>query len=350
MMAVRAAYCRRMRVAAVGAGGGLVVADRPDPEPGPGEVLVAVDGAGVCGSDLHLLRSGLLPAGAVLGHEISGTVVTGDPDRAGPADGARVAVLPARRCGDCPACRGGRDNLCVLQLTTSLGMGGRDGGWAELVAVPADSCHPLLAGVGAVAGALVEPYAVALHALGRSRVPDRGDPPAVAVLGAGSVGLMTVAALRRTGVARVAVAEPRPRRAAAAAALGAEVVEAAGRLQAVLGGPPDVVFDATGTTAAPGLAVELAAAGGQVVLLGVTAPGDQVPLPGLLWVVKEVDVVPSIAYTSAEFTAAAAAVATGAVGPILAHTDVRPLADGPQALEDLGRTDGPVKVVLAPTR
>jgi threonine dehydrogenase-like Zn-dependent dehydrogenase len=336
-----------MRAIVVAPDGTLAVAERPDPVPGPGEVLLAVERAGVCGSDLHLLRSGLLPAGAVLGHEVAGAVVGGDPDRAGPAHGSRVAVLPARRCGTCPACLGGRDNLCVLQLTTSIGMGGRDGGWAELLAVPAEACHVLPDGVGPSAGALVEPYAVALHALARSRVA-AGPGRAVAVLGAGSVGLMTVAALRRAGVERVAVAEPRPRRGAAAAALGAAVVAAAGRIPTALGGPPEVVFDATGTASAPGAAVELAAAGGQVVVLGVTGPGDQVPLPGLLWVVKEVDVVPSIAYTTAEFAAAVTAVAGGAVDGVAAVTEVCSLDDGPVLVGELEQPEGPVKLLLAP--
>ncbi|MGH9179085.1 MAG: zinc-dependent alcohol dehydrogenase, partial [Acidimicrobiales bacterium] len=290
---------------------------------------------------------GMLQARAVLGHEVAGVVVGGDPDRAGPADGSRVAVLPARRCGACPACASGRDNLCALQLTTSVGMGGRDGGWAELMAVPAEACHLLPTGVDPAAGALVEPYAVALHAVARSRVA-AGTAPAVAVLGAGSVGLMTVAALRRAGVEGIAVAEPRPRRAAAAARLGAQVVEAATRTSAALGRPPDLVFDATGAPTAPGTAVELAAPGGQVVLLGVTGPGEQVPLPGLLWLVKEVDVVPSIAYTTAEFRAAVAAVADGAVEAIAGLADTRPLVGAPAAIRELERAGGPVKVLLAP--
>ncbi|MFP5318216.1 MAG: alcohol dehydrogenase catalytic domain-containing protein [Acidimicrobiia bacterium] len=221
----------------------------------------------------------------MLGHEIAGTVVSPDPTGAGPPAGTRVAILPARRCGTCPACRSGAGNRCPQQATTSIGLGLRDGGYAEQVAVPASACHPLPAGTTADRGALAEPYAVALHAVGRSRAVHDPDV-AVLVIGAGSVGLMCAAALRRAGVARVAVAEPRPARAAVAASLGAAAADDAAAGARALGRAPDVVFEAAGTPHSPGLAVETAAAGGQVVLLGAAAPGETVALPELLWLVK----------------------------------------------------------------
>lgn len=335
-----------MRAVVTTSGGGLEVVDRPEPVPGPGEVVVAVDLCGICGSDQHLRSSGLLPPGAVLGHELAGTVVGGDPAGPGPAEDARVAVLPARRCGACPACLSGRDNLCPAQASTAVGLGLHDGGYAELVAVPAASCHLLPDGTTPQQAALAEPYAVGLHAVGRSRVAVDLDL-AVAVIGAGSVGLMCLAALRAAGVARVAVAEPRARRAAAATELGAVAVESPGDLARALGGPPDVVFEAAGSPVTPGLAVEAAAAGGQVVLLGVLGPGQPLALPGFLWVVKEVDVVPSIAYTAREFAAAVAAVAAGAADVVVAASEVRPLAGAERAFAELAAPDGPVKVLLA---
>ena len=339
-----------MRAVATTPDGRLSLVERPDPVAGPGEVVVQVERSGMCGSDQHLLASRLLPPGAVLGHEIVGTVVDAGGGRA-PAAGTRVAVLPARRCGDCPACLAGRDNLCPLQMGTAVGMGLRDGGWAERVAVPAESCHVLPASVTSEAGALVEPYAVALHAVARSRVAGGGGGgAAVAVLGGGSLGLLLVAALQRAGAGRVAVAEPRHRRAEAASSLGATVVGDATRLEAALGRPPDVVFEAAGSPAAPGSAVEVAAPGGQVVLVGVVGPGQPVPMPGLLWVVKEVDVKPAIAYTTADFVAAVAAAVDGAVDGVVAVSEVRPLAAAGDALDDLARPDGPVKVILAPDR
>lgn len=337
-----------MRAAAVGSEGRLTVVDRPAPVPGPGEVVVAVERCGVCGSDLHLLASGMLPAGAVLGHEFSGSVAAEAPDGAGPAMGTRVAVLPARRCGVCPACLGGRGNLCQMQMATSIGLGWHDGGYAEQVLVPGSSCHTVPPSTTPAQAALTEPYAVALHALGRSRAGTDANL-AVAVIGGGSVGLMCVAALRSAGVTRIAVAEPRATRAAAAEAMGATTVERAGDLGRALGRPADVVFEATGTADVPGQAVETVAVGGQVVLLGVGAPGGTLPMPGLLWVVKEVDVVPSIAYTDAEFASAVAAVASGAADEVAARAHVRPLSQAQEALDDLRRPDGPVKVLFDPS-
>lgn len=337
-----------MRAAAIGPDGRMEIVDRPEPEPGPGEVVVAVECCGICGSDIHLRSSGLLPAGAVLGHEFGGPVVVGSPDGTGPAVGARVAVLPASRCGTCEACTSGRSNLCALQLSSSIGLGWRSGGYAEQVVVPAGSCHAVPEHATPAQVALAEPYAVALHALARSRVAADTDL-AVAVLGAGSVGLMCVAALADAGVSAVAVAEPRPFRAATARSMGAASVESAGDVARALGRPPDVVFEATGSADAPGQAVEIAATGGQVILLGVGAPGGRVAMPGLLWVVKEVDVAPSIAYTDDEFATAVSAVAYGAADLVITSTDHRRLTDVEQAFDDLHKSDGPVKVLLNPS-
>ena len=336
-----------MRAAAMTPEGHVEVEERAEPTPGPGEVVVEVERCGICGSDLHLRSSGLLPVGAVLGHEFAGRVVGGDPTRREPAHGARVAVLPARRCGACPACLDGRDNLCPAQITTAIGLGLHDGGYAERVVVPVASCHALPDEVTPERGALVEPYAVGLHAVGRSRVTADRDL-AVAVIGAGSVGLMCVAALQREGIARVVVAEPRRGRAGVAASMGASVVDRAEAISGVLGRPPEVVFEAAGSAATPARAVEVTAAGGQVVLLGVLGPGQPMEMPGLLWVVKEVDVVPSIAYTAREFAAAVAAVADGAVDAVVAASEVRPLCDAERSFGDLARPDGPVKVLLVP--
>lgn len=337
-----------MRAAVLTADGRLEIVDRAEPVPAAGEVVVGVARCGVCGSDVHLRDSGMLPPGTVLGHEFAGVVAAAAPDGGGPPVGTRVAVLPARRCGTCPACSSGRENLCSLQLGTAIGLGVRDGAYAERVVVPASSCHVLPPSATPTRAALAEPLAVALHALARSRVGAAPDL-AVGVIGAGSVGLMCTAALAQAGAGTVAVAEPRPARRAAAAALGARVVEGADGLAGALGRAPDVVFEATGRPEMPGRAVEVAAAGGQVVLLGVATSGFPVEMPGLAWVLKEVDVLGSIAYTDAEFAAAVAAVSAGVVDEIAWRAEIRPLTGAQRALDDLGRADGPVKVLLDPS-
>ena len=260
-----------------------------------------------------------------------------------------MAVLPARRCGRCEACRAGRSHLCPRQVVTAIGLGVNDGAYAEYVRVPATSCFPLPEGMTPEQGALVEPFAVGLHAVARSRA-SRAPGLAVAVVGGGPIGLTTLAALRLAGVGPVAVAEPNARRAAVAAAMGAAVVADAGQLGGALGQAPEVVFDAAGTPATPVAALEAVRPGGQLVLLGALAPGEVVAMPALVWLVKEVDVVPSMAYTEEEFAEAVTHVAAGAVDPGLVVSEVRPLEDAERSFAELAGAGGPVKLMLTPER
>ena len=339
-----------MRAVVTGADGRLGPVDKPDPEPGPDGVVVAVERCGICGSDLHLRASGLLPAGAVMGHEIAGIVTeVGDQVAPGLAVGQRVSVLPARRCGTCDDCRQGRSHLCPAQALTAVGLGLNDGGFADYVRVPAKSCHPLPERMTPERGALVEPYAVALHAVGRSRA-GAGGQLSVGIIGAGPIGLLCLAALRRSGVGAVTVAEPSPARADVARAMGATVVDDGRHLGRAAVGPLDVVFDAAGLVTTTPVALEAVRRGGEVVLVGTPPLGRAVPMPGLLWVVKEVDVTPSMAYADDEFAAAVDEVAAGAVDPIVAVSDVRPLDAADRSFRDLSGPSPPVKVMLAPDR
>jgi threonine dehydrogenase-like Zn-dependent dehydrogenase len=177
-----------------------------------------------------------------------------------------------------------------------------------------------------------------------------GGVDTAAVIGAGPIGLLTLAALRREGLTNVAVAERSESRAAIADAMGATVVVGDGaKLGNALGEPPEVVFDCAGVTATPPVALEVARMGGQVVLVGVVNPGDMLPMPGLLWVVKEVDVLPSIAYTIDEFAESVDAVASGVVDPGVVVSDVRPLEAAEASFNDLVQPGGPVKVLLSPS-
>jgi threonine dehydrogenase-like Zn-dependent dehydrogenase len=340
-----------VRAVALGDAGRLEVVDKDQPVAGPGEVIVAVERCGICGSDLHLRTSGLLPLGAVMGHEFAGTVVetgeNGTSDASGPGLGQRVAVLPARRCGTCDACRRGKTHLCSAQFFSAIGLGLNDGAYAEYVRVPATSCHVLPAHMTPEQGALVEPYAVALHAVGRSRAVGNRDLT-VGIIGAGPIGLMCLAALVRAGTRSLVVAERSSLRARVAEAMGATVVEDARRLGQAAASPLDVVFDAAGSLETPALAIETVRPGGQVVMVGTPGPGQAVPMPGLVWVVKEVDVMPSIAYTDEEFAAAVADVAAGALDSDLVVSDVRPLDAAHRSFEELSGPGAPVKVMLAP--
>ena len=328
------------------AGGGLRVVDRPDPEPGPDDVVVAVERCGICGSDLHLVASGLLPPGAVLGHEFAGTIAAIGDAVTERAVGDRVAVLPMARCGTCEPCRRGQGQLCFEQGQTGLGLGFNDGAFAEYVRTRSATCFPMPAAMTSEQGALVEPYAVGLHAVQRSHADAHS---AVGIIGAGPIGLMTLAALRASGVDHVAVAERSERRAEVAARLGAEVViDEANRLSTVLGGPLDVVFECAGTASTPQVALNEVRSGGEIVLVGIGGPMDAISLLGVPWVVKEVDVRPCFAYTPEEFADALDAVASGALDAAALTSDVRPLGEAGAAFGALVEPGGPVKVLLAP--
>ena len=339
-----------MRAVAFTADGTLEVVDKPEPQPeAPSDVVVAVERCGICGSDLHLKASGLLPPGAVMGHEFGGRVVAlGGGDVSGLAEGDRVSVLPAERCGTCQWCTGGQSQLCPGQMMTSIGLGMRDGAYAELVRVSAQSCFQVPNAMTPEQGALVEPYAVALHAVHLSLAA--GNPGAhVGIIGAGPIGLMTLAALRTEGVTNVAVAERSDSRAAVAEDMGATAVVGDGaRLANALDGPVDVVFDCAGVAATPPIALEAVRSGGQVVLVGVVNPGEMLALPGTLWIIKEIDVQASLAYTDDEFGEAVEAVAAGAIDPATIVSETRPLEDAEASFKELVQPGGPVKVLLAP--
>src|SRR5262249_24401121 len=149
--------------------------------------------------------------------------------------------------------------------------------------------------------ALVEPYTVGLHAIRRSRVAGGGVQVA-GVLGAGAIGLMTALGLRNAGVPAVLIAETREERRAAATAMGVEHVGAdLAALAGSLGELVDVVFDCTGVPAGPQLALDAVRLGGEIVLVGIVERGEHVAFDGGALLVKETNVVPSVAYSEDDF-------------------------------------------------
>ena len=233
--------------------------DIDHPAPAAGEVLLDVSYCGICGSDLHMpgMPAGMLPPGHVLGHEFTAVIAELGPHAEGWAVGDRVVVFPMIACGECDTCRTGHPNLCGSGIDRGPGIG-RQGGYAESVAVPAGMLRPLPATVSDTDGALTEPLAVAIRAIRISGATPR-EP--VCVLGAGSLGMLTTAVLRARGFGRVAVVEPASARRAAAGRLGVPAVspdEAVTGIASLLAdAPPAVVIDTTGHSSGAPLAVEL---------------------------------------------------------------------------------------------
>lgn len=276
-----------MKAVAWTGSGEIALADLPMPEPGSGWVRVRVAAAGICGSDLHAYRAKFSREG-VPGHEIGGTI-----DAAGDgvtlAAGTPVAIEPVAGCGRCRHCTSRNPWHCRERQFFG---GVPHGGMAEYVAVPADCAHPLPAGVDAATGALAEPVAVAVRGIHQGGV---GPGSRVVILGAGTVGLVTIAVARAAG-AEVAITARHGVQQGMARRLGATVFanadEAARELRGV---DIDCVIETVGghaTTIAE--AVRLASPGARIVLLGVFE--GQPGLPALALTLKEVELVGSICY------------------------------------------------------
>jgi threonine dehydrogenase-like Zn-dependent dehydrogenase len=279
--------------------GSLDVVDRPVPEPKPGWVRVAVSAVGICGTDLHFFSGAFpSPTGLLPGHEIGGAVdVAGDSGGTEPAltMGQAVAVEPLVTCGRCAHCRTGNYTRCATRML--LGVTGR-GGMAEFATVPATSLYPLPAGLTAADGALVEPLAVCVRGTRRVGV---GLGDRVLVLGAGTIGLLSLLTARAAGATDVAVTARHPHQQAAAAGFGADAVFGSTEEAIAQLGPAwaDVVLETVGGRASTVKdAVHLARPGAHIGLLGIF-DGDTT-LPALDVSTKELHLVGSNCYAMAD--------------------------------------------------
>ncbi|MDP8922860.1 MAG: alcohol dehydrogenase catalytic domain-containing protein, partial [Chloroflexota bacterium] len=189
--------------------GDLRVEERPLPDPGEGQVLVAMRSVGICGSDVHYWEEGriggfVVEAPMVLGHESSGVIAAVGPGVTSPRPGDRVALEPGVPCRRCVFCKTGRYNLCPeISFFATPPV---DGSLARYVVHAADFCYRLPEHVSLDEGALLEPLSVGIHACRRAGV-QMGSR--ILVMGAGPVGLSTLLAARAAGAATVVVADVR---------------------------------------------------------------------------------------------------------------------------------------------
>ena len=246
----------------------------PRPEPGPGEVLLRVLAAGVCRTDLALLRSGGngLELPVTLGHEVVGEVMVLGEGVAGLASGTVVAVYELLGCGRCSACARGQDNVCRDVIPGAIGIT-RDGGMAEHVVAPARN----LVALGDVdpvhAAPLTDAGMTALHAVERGR-PQLEPGATAVVVGIGGLGHLAVQFVRATSRVRVVAVDVDRARLDFAAGIGADdgvltAPDAAeGILEANGGRKVDVVFDFVGAQASLDLAAQVTGRGGAIVVTG----------------------------------------------------------------------------------
>jgi (R,R)-butanediol dehydrogenase/meso-butanediol dehydrogenase/diacetyl reductase len=258
-----------MRAAVMQGIGHIEVIEVPRPEPGPGEVLLRVGFCGICGSDLEALHTGMYEPGLVIGHEFAGVIVEVGPGVTNWRPGERAVVNDAIPCGACGPCQAGRLDGC--EDLTMVGVT-HDGAMGEYVKISARGVHRLPDGMSLRQGALVEPLAVALHGVRRSRLKP-GDH--VLVMGAGPIGLLTLQCALLAGARTAVVTEIDPARTELAGRLGATAVLDPTRDNVGValtgltqGQGPDVIYVCTGAAQPHRDAVSLARRGGQVFLLG----------------------------------------------------------------------------------
>jgi len=334
-----------MRQLVLSSPGVVELRDVPLPEPGSGEVRVLTRQVGICGSDLHAL-AGLHPfitLPCVPGHEVVGLVDAAGPGVTGLPPGTRVVLEPNLVCGECAYCRAGRYNLCerlrVIGCQTA-------GAMADAFTAPAARFHVVPDSLTDTEATLIEPLSTATHAV---RLAGDLTGASVAVLGGGTIGLLTLIAARQAGASVVALSEPRASKRERAARLGAaycadpSAADPVPEIRGALGGRADVTFDCVSTQASIGQAIALAENGGTVMAVGVAENDVRVPLPIIQD--REIRISGSAMYVASDVKRAIELIASGAVPAGELVTATLPLAEAREAFQRAAAGDE-VKVQL----
>jgi 2-desacetyl-2-hydroxyethyl bacteriochlorophyllide A dehydrogenase len=321
----------RMRRVIVTAPGTFEVAEVEVPTPGPGEALVHTSVSGVCGSDLHAAhgRHPFVPLPYRPGHEVVGVVAAIGAEVTGVEPGQRVTVEPTLPCWECKMCTTERENLC--ENLRFFGCGYDQGGMADYFTIPAGRLHRVPDGFDDSQAALIEPLSTPVHAV---RLAGDLTGRTVAILGAGTIGLLTLAAARHFGAGRVVVTDMLPAKRALALELGADAVVDAGgtdvvaEVRAALGQSADVVFDCVANQFTVSQAIGMALKAGTVVIVGV--PGGDVTIPLPLVQDQQVRIQGSATYRPVDFATAIEIIGSGEVAAdklVTGHFRLEDVAD-----------------------
>jgi 2-desacetyl-2-hydroxyethyl bacteriochlorophyllide A dehydrogenase len=325
----------------------------PEPEPSPGRAVVEIACCGVCGTDLEAWATGAPYNPAICGHEWAGTVAKLPSDVRNLREGDRVAIGIAPACGHCGPCRAGDPAHCLPAFLGMLGLGplaAAHGGFARAIAVEAARLVPIRAGLSDATAALLEPTAVALHAVRRTglRVGD-----GALVLGAGPIGLLVLQCALAAGAGAVVAVEPQAVRRERAKQLGASVVldpardDVAARARQALGPlGPDVVFECAGAAGTLAQAGALVRRGGTVSLVGLAAQPAEIH-PGA-WLAQELRLVASLGYEREEFELVQALLSEGRISSEALISARAPLRELPDVFERLHSHPDEIKVLIDP--
>jgi L-iditol 2-dehydrogenase len=342
----------QMRAAVLHAPGDIRVEEVAVTPPGPGQVLLKVAACGVCGSDVpRMLRNGGYVMPIVCGHEFSGHVAELGPDVEGVELGTLVSVPPLIPCRVCAHCVQGDFGLCESYDY----FGSRsDGAYAEYVVVPVGNLLPMPEGLDPRAAAMLDPAAIALHALWKTglRTGQR-----VLVVGAGPIGLFAIQWARLAGASEIVSLDLSEEKAAMAREAGATAaVQSADVARELAGAGFDVVLESAGNAAAADLAAALVGPKGHAVFVGI--PHAPVELAKDTWNrFMRLEVTLHGAWNSFsapfpgdEWRTAAAKMATGELRWEFMITHELPLADLPDMMRTLGdRSTFTSKVLFVPS-
>jgi L-idonate 5-dehydrogenase len=307
------------------------------PSPGPGEVLIKLGAAGICGSDMHYYFHGRVGAFQIRepltpGHEASGIVAATGTGVTKVKTGDRIAINPSSPCGKCPACREGRENLCINMrfLGSASVFPHMQGMFREYFVMPERNCIPVSTDVALTEIAMSEPLSVAIHSARRA-----GEllGKTMLITGSGTIGCMMVLAARMMGAARIIMTDVVDHPLAVAKKVGADQTVRIDQLPkdtplSSLIGMPDVVFEVSGAASAFTTAIETVQRGGIIVQVG-TLPHDGMHVMANMIMAKELDVRGSFRFGNV-FEIAVDAIANRRV-------DVRPVISASHPLKDAAK-------------
>jgi (R,R)-butanediol dehydrogenase / meso-butanediol dehydrogenase / diacetyl reductase len=310
-----------MRAAVLHGPRDLRVEDVAERSPGDGEVTIAVACNGLCGSDLKLYETGLRAFDTphptthhcgpqILGHELAGVVSAVGATASSFAVGDRVCVQPDYPCGVCPPCHAGFAHLC--QIITFLGVVSSGGGLSERLTISQNMLHRLPDALTLEQGALVEPMAVAYHAVGRS---DAQPGDVAVVIGGGPIGIGVVLNLKARGVTDIIVVEPSPLRRKVVQQFGADATDPADSTTFIARRTDhhgaNIAFDCAGAPSTFGATLAALRARGRAV---VVAGSSSYPLQTTAHLLQhtEITITGSVAFQRHEFAATIDLMAAGA--------------------------------------
>jgi L-iditol 2-dehydrogenase len=321
----------------------------PNPEPKDDELLISVKSVGICGSDVHgfIGKTGRRKPPIIMGHEFSGTVAAVGARITRFATGDAVIVSPIEACGHCINCRAGLTNICTNRNVLGVNI---DGAYADQLVVKESMVHAKPTSLSWRQAAMVEPLAVALHAATITPIQLMEN---VAIVGAGTIGLLTLLAVRLKGAGRVFISDKSRHRLDMALELGADLAihvdqqDPIAAIRAVTGGlGADVTFEAVGYGPTVEQALALARTGGNVTWIGNSAQMIQLNMQEI--VTRELTVRGTYGFNR-EFERAIELLGTGRLNVDALIEHVAPLVEGPRLVQELaaGEMDL-VKVLLEP--